>query len=407
MKKRPYVTTNSNHKQDTALLSRFKSKTMHEKLTLYEYLEELIAKMHREKERIKPKPLLNYTSLADDLPLPRKDKVKMIELLEEFFPPEKKIFESVKRRRNHGPLQNYLNLKKLQKLQKSKEEEDYQIGERFLDRICLNHNEIAPIRKDYRKKGGLRRYEKEKEIMNLLDDPIEDYKPGDFGDVFGEEIATIVSCSTELVGDIHFKFILNSRYFSMKNIIVPRNLLFHCITTFQDYKTIKILEFENINIGKDLLTVLFEYITAFCESLEEIRFVNVAIYDDHFDGIQAMVTKMKKLRKLEFTECGIEDKVFGGICLGILQGRSVKELILPRNSIREFLLAFFIFLCCFLFLTLGLDGYGTRYLMNLIKYYLPLQEFDVSENEFDKIELQQLRKVTVLSKRFKSNQYKF
>lgn len=43
---------------------------------------------------------------------------------------------------------------------------------------------------------------------------------------------------------------------------------------------------------------------------------------------------------------------------------------------------------------------------NIIKYYLPLEEFDISDNDFDKVDVQHLKKTAILSKRFKSNMYK-
>ena len=85
---------------------------MTEKLLLFEYLQELIDKL----EKNYHKRCTNYTHLADDIPLGRKDREKLIELLEEFYPPVKKNFADVSRRRNQagGAAGTIFGIKKFQ-----------------------------------------------------------------------------------------------------------------------------------------------------------------------------------------------------------------------------------------------------------------------------------------------------
>lgn len=94
---------------DSALMTKFKRRNMSEKLILFEYLQELIEKL----EKNFHKRCSNYTQLAEDIPLSRKDKEKLIELLEEFYPPIKTNIGDVIRRRNRGTLGNIPGLKYL------------------------------------------------------------------------------------------------------------------------------------------------------------------------------------------------------------------------------------------------------------------------------------------------------
>jgi hypothetical protein len=85
---------------------------MNEKLILFEYLQELIDKLEKNFHY----RCSNYTQLADDIPLSRKDKEKLIELLEEFYPPVKRNVGEVFHMRNRGTAGFIPGLKGLQKL---------------------------------------------------------------------------------------------------------------------------------------------------------------------------------------------------------------------------------------------------------------------------------------------------
>lgn len=310
---------------------------MTEKLTLYEYLEELIKKLHETKEKLRPKTLINYSPLAEDLPLSRKDKEKMVELLEEFFPPEKKIFKSVKRKRKHGLFSSYLSLKKMGNLGEKEENQVIEQGEKFFTKLCIKIPLALVMKKDYLKKGGFKRFEKEKEILNFLETTIKNYRPGDFKEIFDEEITEISSCSTKLTGDVHFKFLLNRKFFCVKNFNVSRLLFFHSVISFENFKSIKICEIENIVISSEMIRMLMEYLFSFGKNLEVLKFVKVPIAENCFDIIYELIGKLTKLKYLEFKECEVGNKLFGGICLGILKGRSLKSLKLPGNHIGKFL----------------------------------------------------------------------
>ena len=90
-------------------MRKFSNRTMAQKLILFEYLQELIEKLEKDFHN----RFSNYTALAEDIPLSRKDKEKLVELLEEFYPPIKRNLGDVIRRKNRGTLGNIPGLKYL------------------------------------------------------------------------------------------------------------------------------------------------------------------------------------------------------------------------------------------------------------------------------------------------------
>lgn len=314
---------------------------MDEKLELFEHLQQLIDML----EKNFHKRCSNYTQLADDLPLGRKDKQKIVDILEEFYPPMTKNVGGISRRRapkNNIGLTQGIKLFNKQTLGSTNgsgfyDSEDLLLkkDEQFLDRICIKIPGLHQTKSEYQAKGGSGKFGPQFDSLNLAQMIIQNFQEADFQETFGEEVARIAQPSQgNLTGNIDFRYVFSQSTISIKNIRVAKHLLFHSIASFPFYHIIKSLNLTNTTLHEENLLLLLEYAKVFGKMIESIELVNINLSDQAVESVCQILAK-RQVKKLSISKCGLKSKPFGKICLAILEGRTVESLDFSYNFIGK------------------------------------------------------------------------
>ena len=316
---------------------------MKEKLVLFEYLQELIEKL----EKNFHKRIGNYTQLAEDIPLSRKDKEKLVELLEEFYPPIKRNINDIIRRKNRGTLgiipgMQFINRKDSRLASNRKKKKGFydnddmlmKKDDKFLDHMSLKIAGILHMKKEYHTHGGNSKYEDQFQTLNYTEMVIENYKDGDYTDTFGEEVAQISNIPPNIEGDVDVKFSFGVSSIHIKNINTNKFLFFHSIINFATYSSLRTLTLTNTPISEELMQLLFEYIKNFSPNLEKIELNKIHLTQNLVDVICGILEKCN-VKHVAIRMCGVKSKQFGELCLSILEGRSVESVDFSQNLIGK------------------------------------------------------------------------
>lgn len=133
-------------------------------------------------------------------------------------------------------------------------------GDKFLDHLCMKIPGIMALKKEYHTKGGNSRYSSQYLTINFTEMMLEDYKEGDFAEIFGEEVAQISSIPSNVSGDVNVKYTFGVSSIYINNIKVSKLLMLHSIMNYQTFNKLHTLSLINTPITEELLHFLFEYI---------------------------------------------------------------------------------------------------------------------------------------------------
>ena len=320
---------------DSLIIQKFKHRSVRDKFKMFEHYQKLEHNLAKEKFSNKN----NYLPLADEIPEGRKDKEKLVELLEKFYPPNSNNNGFIKKRKKRagiGNMMRYSSFKKqLGDVQKAMaDEKSYKMGEEFINQMAIKIAGIAVLRRDYiRREQSL--FARQKDTMNLTQTTLESPDQQSFEEFFKEyKIDRVAKCPPGLIGKIHFMFQINNSNFVIKNFLISRHLSFHCIVTYHFFPSLRFLILHRVKMGEDLLNLILEHCASFSTNIEVVELVGVHFHESSVEPLKRLIMK-NCVKRLVFRRCGLTSKVFGGICLAILAGTTVTHLDVSQNSIGK------------------------------------------------------------------------
>jgi len=342
----------------------------------------------------KSRVLYNYNALAEKFPMSRKDKEKLVELLEEFHPLEKKISQKLmqtkKKKGNqlrgsfsHSHTQKILpqiSLPRKQTLGMGKIEEGVHLSshDKTRELMIARIPGLSAIKTKASKLSNEFVRTKKKLISNLELDLEDIDSPAEFIATF-PELDRVIKLSDELpLSAIDFMRIkIGDGEFELSNGTPSQSLLFHLIADSDQYLTLKKLTLYFSTISLELMIYLLEQIISLALEIVTIDFEGLNLSNIP-ETLLERLAKVDTLKQIRMVNCKLNSKQFGSLCLGIVATRNIRRLDFRNNEI---------------------DSYGGNFLINLIKYYLPLEDVDLRGNSIDSEGISQIKKAVKHSKR--------
>ena len=207
--------------------------------------------------------------------------------------------------------------------------------DKFLDHMCIKIPGILNIKKEYHTKGGNSRYSSQFMTLNYTEMLIENYKEGDYGEIFGEEVAQNSSIPSNVSGNVDVKYSFGVSSIHIGNMKVSKYLMFHSIINHQTFNKLRTLSLTNSPITEELLCLLLEYTKNFSPQLDTLELHKIHLSVNVITAICAVLKKCQ-VKNLVIKMCGIRSKQFGEICLGILEGKTVECMDFSSNLIGKF-----------------------------------------------------------------------
>ena len=399
----------------TLLIRRFPDKKLERKIELLEFMIKVINQIMSTN-----KTYYHYNNVVEDSDsikskLNKKEKEIIIEILEYYFPPERRDLGELRGNKHSvykqkklqaaklQPTQSNPNLKPAAKLGSSNstfketnstlkhvriaqkesstskyrashsrspsasvQEASSSVPRPLEDCIRISKRRVPEIKKI----SKLYELEMEKsrqsyELINMLTCTIlQNYSINKIEQMLGEKIYDIIDISklTDDVCTITFSFAASS--IVIKNMKSNDLVLYHAITNFKSFSSLTHLEIVNTHIPPYVIAYLLLIVSYTALKLESIvldgAILDCDLNNEAWIGLFIILAMNPNLKKLHLTNCSLTTKSLPKFVSNLVNNKCLEEVILDGNKI---------------------DRYGIGFLKSLGKYKESLKLISIKHNE--------------------------